>query len=77
VLAGIAALVYFSGALDADSQLKRDSPAFESNVRSGLLGAVGVFLGEPCSGTPEKRGPPGGGGVTGFRLRHISFPSTC
>ena len=43
--AGIVALVYFSGALDADSQLKRDSPAFESNVRSGLLGAVAVFLG--------------------------------
>jgi len=44
--AGIVALVYFSGALDADSQLKRDSPAFESNVRSGFLGAVAVFLGK-------------------------------
>ena len=47
MLTGIVALVYFSGALDADSQLKLDSPALESNVRSGLLGAVAVFLGIP------------------------------
>ena len=43
--AGIGALIYLSGALDAESQLGVHSTALESNIRGGLLGAVGVFLG--------------------------------
>ena len=49
VCEGIAALIYLSGALDADSPAGGASNALESNIRSGLLGAAGVFLGAvPC-----------------------------
>lgn len=42
LIALIAALLYFSGALDASQ-----GSSLEDNIRSGLLGAIGVFLCKP------------------------------